>query len=290
MGRISKTFALLLMLIITISCLTLQTVKPVEAQSPSATPYPTLMAPEFTVEVTNTSYYEPITYTYDPTTGQMIANTSYYSGYVDSLNVTISIKNQPIVQTTYSDYRSGFKYFVRFNGISLTDGGFVPSNGSLTTLSMQFSNPYFSIAGKKNYPDYSSGLTYATNPFYPIITVTRNELVSVQVLLFVGEFVILSLGIFYPEGNFSDWNYVTLPMASGETGSVINKPTTTPTITPTSNPSVQEVTPTLTTNIPRDPPHLDLIYYLIPVGVLAVVVMLSVLLYRRHRKTAKLKQ
>ena len=36
---------------------------------------------------------------------------------------------------------------------------------------------------------------------------------------------------------------------------------------------------------PRNPPHLDPIYYLIPVSILVVIVILSLLLYRRHRRT-----
>jgi hypothetical protein len=42
---------------------------------------------------------------------------------------------------------------------------------------------------------------------------------------------------------------------------------------------------------PRNPPHLDPIYYLIPVSVIvAVIIVLSVLLFRRHRKTTKISQ
>jgi hypothetical protein len=50
--------------------------------------------------------------------------------------------------------------------------------------------------------------------------------------------------------------------------------------------------PTATSYLPpsnRNAPHLAPIVYLIPISVIvAVVIMLSVLLYRRHRKTAKL--
>lgn len=46
------------------------------------------------------------------------------------------------------------------------------------------------------------------------------------------------------------------------------------------------VTPYIPTD--RNAPHLDPIYYLLPVSVIVAVVLLSVLLYRRHRKTANL--
>ena len=39
----------------------------------------------------------------------------------------------------------------------------------------------------------------------------------------------------------------------------------------------------------RNPPHLDPIVYLIPVSIIIAVILVSVLLYRRHRKTAYLK-
>ena len=36
---------------------------------------------------------------------------------------------------------------------------------------------------------------------------------------------------------------------------------------------------------PRNPPHLDPIYYLIPASIIVAIVVLSLLLYRSHRKT-----
>jgi hypothetical protein len=57
------------------------------------------------------------------------------------------------------------------------------------------------------------------------------------------------------------------------------------TISPTPAP-----TSTSTPDLPRNPPHIDPIVYLIPVSIIAAIVVLSVLLYRRHRKTANLKQ
>jgi hypothetical protein len=260
MDIVGKYLSLCLVVILAVSSLFI--IKPVIAQSPSATPYPTLIPPEFTVDITDTTYYVPITNSYDPTTGQMIANTSYYNGYVDSLNVTISIKNQPIIQTTYSDYRYGFKYIVELNGISLAgglngfgqvvSGGFVPSNGSLTTLTLQFSNPYFPIGARTNYPFNSSGLTYATNPIYPIITIGKNALFTVQVQIFDGEVHTGSMGNRFLEGNFSDWNHVTLPMTSGQTVSISNQPATTPIITPTSqSTTTPTITPTSSPSVPE---------------------------------------
>jgi parallel beta-helix repeat protein len=62
-------------------------------------------------------------------------------------------------------------------------------------------------------------------------------------------------------------------------------PTLTPTTLPTATPIIATTTPFLP---PRNPPHLDPIYYILPISIiLAIFIVLSVLLYRRHRKTVK---
>jgi len=49
----------------------------------------------------------------------------------------------------------------------------------------------------------------------------------------------------------------------------------------------QADTPTPTPYLPpRNPPHLDPIYYLIPASIIVAIVILSLLLFRKHRKTA----
>ena len=90
MGKIGKTFAIFLTLIIAMSCLTLLTVKPVNAQ---AIPKPSV--PEFTGKFVNASYSVTTT---NPYTGanetQQIIN--------DSIEVTI--KNQPFDHSNYQIY------------------------------------------------------------------------------------------------------------------------------------------------------------------------------------------
>jgi hypothetical protein len=299
MGKISKTFAFFLTLIVVLSCLTLLTVKPVDAQNPSPTPTPIPAIPNFTVSITNSSYYVPVTYSIDPSTGQEVANNSLFSGYVDALNITIRIKNQPLALSTPSDTFNGFKYFVEINGQSLSGFpnafgspqqgfGYLPSNSEYTTLTFQFSNPYFDENHdyRNEYPTNSSGLTHARTLLYPI-TVAKNQPVAVGVNAVIGSFYYLSMGQLMFDGNNSNWNTLTITMADGVTANAYRSPPLTiPEATPF--PTVPEITPSLTPNIPRNPPHLDPIVYLIPVGVLAVVVMLSVLLYRRHRKTNNL--
>lgn len=226
MGKISKPFALLLTLITAISSLTILTINPANAQNPSPTPYPIPSTPYFSITITNSSYFVPVTYSTDPSTGQKIANKSYYSGYVDALNVTIQIENQPLALSIKSNEYSGFKYFIELkphnsaNWTSLTGYlsglgtyvsglGFLPSNTSHTELTFQFSNPYFPVNNQKEYPVNSSGLTYATNPFFTV-TVAKNETLDFRVRAGIGNFQYISMGQLLYDGNFSDWNQFTI--------------------------------------------------------------------------------
>lgn len=246
MGRISKTFALFLTLTIAMSCLTLLMFNPANAQNPSPTPYPMPSTPDFLVTITNSSYFVPVTYSIDPSTGQEIANKSYYSGYVDALNVTITIENQPLALFINSNEYSGFKYFIELKphnfanwtsltwyssglGTYMSGLGFLPSNTSRTELTFQFSNPYFPVNNQKEYPANSSGLTFATNPFFTI-TVNKNEPVDFRVRAGVGNFQYISMGQLLYDGNYSDWNQLTIRMANGETVAANLSPSPSPTV------------------------------------------------------------
>ena len=182
MDKIGKTLAIFLTLIIAMSCLTILMVKPVNAQTPSTTLLPIPTTPDFTIVITNSSYSVPVTYSIDSSTGQEVANNSYYSGYVDALNVTLTIRNQPLALTTKSDLENGFKYFIDakpHNSANWTqliggDWGVMPSIDSSTILTYQFSNPYFPVNGMREYPQNSSGLTYSPHPLLKV-TVAKDE-------------------------------------------------------------------------------------------------------------------
>jgi len=250
MGKITMAFALMAIVVIAMLCLTTLTVKPASAQAPSPTVYPTPSTPSFSVAITNSSYYLPVTYSTDPSTGQEIANKSYFSGYVDALNVTITISNQPLALSVKSNEYSGFKYFIEVkphnsaNWTSLTGYksglgtymsglGFLPSNTSQTDLTFQFSNPYFPVNNEKEYPTNSTGLTYATQPFFTI-TVAENEPVDFRVRAGIGDFQYISMGQLLYDGNYSDWNQLTITMANGETS--------TANVSPNPSPSIPELT------------------------------------------------
>ncbi len=99
MGKISKTFALFLTLIIAMPCVTLLAVKPVNAQT-----IPTPSPPEFTVTFVDRSYTVPITTTQttDPFTGQQVIHTSG-GQYVKNQTVDIKIKNPQTLSVTLSN-------------------------------------------------------------------------------------------------------------------------------------------------------------------------------------------
>jgi hypothetical protein len=87
MGCLSKSFSLLIILILAASSLSL--VKPTYAQT-----IPTPAVPEFSVAVVDHSYTVPASTSIDPYTGQQITNPSYI---VENKTIDITIKNQPFV-------------------------------------------------------------------------------------------------------------------------------------------------------------------------------------------------
>jgi hypothetical protein len=99
MNRTRKSYAVFVILIMTISSLSLLMVKPASAQS-----IPTPSAPEFTVSFVDRSYTVPITTTQttDPFTGQQVTHTSG-GQYVKNETVDIKIKNPQLTSITLSN-------------------------------------------------------------------------------------------------------------------------------------------------------------------------------------------
>jgi hypothetical protein len=92
----SKTFALGLTVLIILSCLTLLTVKPANAQS-----LPTPSVPEFTAKFVDHSYTVPAKTHVDPYTGEQITDPSYI---VKNETIDVTIKNQPFASTEAITY------------------------------------------------------------------------------------------------------------------------------------------------------------------------------------------
>jgi Predicted solute binding protein len=113
MGNIRRIWALILIAVIALSCLTLLTVKPANSQT---TTKPS--APEFTLRYVDNSYDVPptATSTTDPYTGKTVTTTT--PGYhVENKSVEITVTNQPF--SVYSDAEGNnisLSYNVRFKG------------------------------------------------------------------------------------------------------------------------------------------------------------------------------
>lgn len=114
MGKIGKTSVLILTLIIIMSCLTLLTVKPANAQS---IPKPSIT--DFTIAYFDKSYDISPTTTIDPYNGQ---TTTVPGSHVKAAAIEIRIKNEAFTPcTSESGNKVGYYYNIRWKGHFETD-------------------------------------------------------------------------------------------------------------------------------------------------------------------------
>jgi hypothetical protein len=151
MGKISKIVALLLTLTIIMSCLTLLTVKPVDAQS-----FAKPSVPEFTLKFLPDS--ENITHT-DPFTGAITFE------IIDKSRIEVKIKNQPFDNTSYYLY---YAIYAR--------GHFDPSNQTSHRGGYYFPNNYTTTPGPSSLQatktEYTTASFMADYPSHAQIDVT----------------------------------------------------------------------------------------------------------------------
>ena len=107
MSKISKTLALFLTLIIALSCLTLLTISPANAQT---TPKPSI--PQFSIQVVDYSYDVPTKYSTDSYTGKQTTIPGYH---VDDIRVEGKIKNQHFTPYTIPNPNSTSNYDANLN-------------------------------------------------------------------------------------------------------------------------------------------------------------------------------
>jgi hypothetical protein len=259
MGNISKTVALIIIGVIAISGLSTLTVKPVNAQTitePSV--------PEFTIEPVGPAFDIPPTYSFNASSGLFYINEGYHFEYS---TVKVIIENQAFTNQTNIDH---LFYNLRIKPHNYPDSYWY-----------EFFNPNrdgFPIQTSLNFTIIPIAAEGATELQYQI---PAGATTDIQVQAMIGH---IERGFngnatnqieMYPyvfvgqKSGWSDTHTVTLPPKAP----IVLSPTTTPT-------SYQ------TPDIPRNPPHLDPIYYLIPVSVILAIVIVVILLYRRHRKTA----
>jgi hypothetical protein len=286
MGKFGKTLALFLTVIFVTSCLTLPIAKPVNAQL-----VPTPSIPQFNIKFVNASYTSTTTNSY---TGQS------QTQLINNNSIEITIKNQPY---DYSNNDSPYQIYFNIrikphfsntdnwtevyplenltSSSANTNGIFpyawyiyspVQSNSTSTIISFQ-------AVPTDVYPQATGYDIYGT-PFYGI---PIDSQLDFQVEALVGHnstYWYIQHPFTPTYGGFSV-SAVAYDLASGWSN------TQTITLGETAFTSTTS-TPIFTPPTDRNPTHLDPIYYLIAVSIIFAIVILSLLLFTRHRKTAKL--
>ncbi len=260
MGRISKSFPLLLIVFLAASSLIMA--KPAFAQTPTPTPstIPTPSVPTFTIQLAGPSYTVPTTYSLNQSSGQIVAKIGYYDKYS---YIVLTIKNQPFAPTD----SNVFYYNVQNKEPNLS--------GSFDDL--------FSTYNGGNFPTQSTGSDY-TNLSFPIGDNGVSYSLDYQVQAMIG-YIIQTFTNGYPSyyvfvGQTSAWS-------STQTISI---PASIP-LSPTSIPSSSTSTPTLT-SIPTlttvssasyaSPLLITTIALIVIAFLLAIIIFL--LIYMRKRK------
>ena len=268
MGKVSKTFALFLTLTIAIACLTLLTVKPVNAQS---IPKPSI--PQVTVNLTDTSYDIPPTATINPYTGETITKEG---SHVESRTIEIRIRNEPFtpleVQAGTANWTVNYLYQIRWKGhfedqwhtMFLTDDLLGRDSGSETV---------FALWGTYS---ASEGLTIQRQGMYAafLSTIPPKSQIDFQVKAMIGYVHRVLEGGMAPwifTGEESEWSNIQTVTIPASSSSVTPAPSSTeslPNMGPTSPPNLNS---DLITNLA-----------LVAVAILGISVI-SLLLFRKHR-------
>jgi hypothetical protein len=258
MDNMGKSFALILILIMAISSLSLMIVKPAIAQT-----MPKPSVPIFTVKPVGPPQTVPTTYSLDQSSGKVVAHLGYVIEYP---TVVVTIKNQPF--TPYID-SSGNTVSVFYN-IQIMYGQI--SNSS-TWTDICNPNSSFSYAIQSTDSDYTnisipvingeSGSNY--RGIIPVGTQT-----DIQVEAMIGS-VILTQEYNPFVGNYNTYSFV------GQTSSW----------SPTQTVTIPAYIPLSPTPSPLSSNSSLLLIALIVIAFLLAVII-SLLLLMRHRKTANL--
>ena len=286
MGKIGKTFALILTLIIAMSCVTLLTVKPVNAQS-----IPTPSVPQFTVQyVVYTSYIAP-TYTINPYTGQ---NQTLTGGYTqENQTIEFTIENQPF--TLYTD-SSGNLIRLYYNfGVkghftdTWTPYPFASVGQSTCQSTWRYYGGLMNPQENLGSPEYTASnsrytLSSVDVKFFSLQSIPSNSQVDFQVQALIGHIDPITYqmnpniggeGYYSFTGQASDWSTmqtITIDLNSNSTISTTS-PSTLSTTTPTST-LTSTSTPTLTPSVPE-------LSWLVTLPFFAVATLLSIAFIRK---------
>jgi hypothetical protein len=279
MGRISQSFTLILIIIMATSSLSLLMVKSASAQTgqtPNYSDYiPTPTVPEFTLNLVQSAYNKTVI---DPGTG--IKTT------VNNSTIEVIIKNQPFSPYNYSWTFLGYRNSTVNKSTSLGYDVQAKTHYSQNWTEVYFSGNYPAQSNSSDYtvlslplgPSvvYQSDGDELITPIYP----SGNQIPSGDQLDFRVRAII---GGYFPPVVSS---YVNFPLNFISKNSSWSSPQTITIPASSSSP-----TPTSTSPQERNPPHLEPLDYLpIIIAILTVIIVLSALLYRRHRKNINLNQ
>jgi hypothetical protein len=261
---------LILLLFVLLVVPSLSLVEYADAQSTAAPQVPEFNV-KYIVYITNVA---PTTST-NPYTGQNVTTSQGGTSYNET--VVFTINNQPFTPYTDSNGKYVDIYFnFRYKGHFEANWTYLPFNPDGETSTpwggwLDRSLPYFPQA-TSNYTTFVFPLTNFLpygNPALP-----NGGQIDFQVQTQIGNISYSSegtqsLGDYYRfTGQSSDWS-------STQTLDINYNSNST---SPTPNPTPTAYLP------PRNPPHLDPTYYLIPVSVIIAIILLSLVLFRRHRK------
>jgi hypothetical protein len=272
MGKINKTFALFLALIVTTSCLMVLTVKSVNAQS-----IPEPSVPQFTVALVDHPYdvAPTTTTTIDPYTGKetVITTPGYHA---ENKSIDITIKNQPLA--TYNDaegHTINIYYNVRVKGHFAEEWEW---KELFSPFEISNAREGISWAANQSPIQSNSGNTVVScSADYP-----SEAKVDFQVQALQGYFtkyypIIADAYGWYFTGKVSSWsNTQTIAISANSTSQspiYSANPTTQPTAIADDN------TPNNIASVPFNT------FTVVVVVFAVIVVALSLLLFRSHRKS-----
>ncbi len=258
MGKIGKTFEIFLTLIIAMSCLTLLTVKPVNAQS-----IPAPSVPQFTMQLVGPPFTFNTTYSLDPNSGKIVANIGYTNPYS---YVVLTIKNQPF----------NLSYGSLYYNVRIKNQNTITPNENWTVISWGEDNPN---------PEQTTGSEYTNISLniegqgLPSLAGTQTD---IQVQAMLGSYSYERTGL------LTYWGYTFTGVTSGWSNSqTISVPANVPlNTTPTSSTSTPTSTPTSTSYSSSPSTSFLLITNTISLTVIAILlaVIIALLLLLRKRK------
>jgi hypothetical protein len=262
MGSLSKSFALILILIMVIPSLSLLTIKTASAQT-----IPTPSVPQFTAKFIDASYNKT---SIDPYSGQQVTQ------FILNRTIEIIIQNQPLA--TYNSSGISFYYNIRMKGhfentwtnvSTPTEGLLLPSSSKTTVYS--YTEGQFSNAP----PAYNIGNFF----FQPNPNSTAE--IDIQVEAMIG-----SLQIVYPSNPFGFGSYPYSNFVGQESGWTNTQTLTIPAISSSTSPASTTSTQSSTSTPARSASNA----LLLPTTTIALIVIafllaiiIALLLYIRKQ-------